>query len=349
MATSEQLEREAETTRAQIAATLDELRGRMTPGQMVDQLVDYARDSGGGEFFRNFGQQVVGNPIPVTLVGAGLAWLMMAGRRGPGRGDGAAGGYGTDDVAAGMSEAGRARRSAGQTAGEQTATNVANLADHAVRRAHDWAQQTRATTERFNARVGEAGTDLQDTMTAAGASVRDAAATAYDAASTAYDTAAERSRQGVDALGRSARAIGDNLAATGQSFWASLQEQPLVLAGLGLALGGLLGASLPASEVEDRLMGDASDAAKSEARSFAQEQVDKGRHVAEQAWSAAKPEIDKQVDQAASGSRGESEGETPPQAETGFGGEATLVPSDQTAQAEAVGNGDRGDTGSASR
>jgi len=85
MATSEQLEREAETTRAQIAATLDELRGRLTAGQMVDQIIDYTRDSGGGEFFRSFGRQVAGNPLPVTLVGAGLAWLMMAGRRGPAR------------------------------------------------------------------------------------------------------------------------------------------------------------------------------------------------------------------------------------------------------------------------
>src|SRR4051812_20537028 len=114
MTTSEQLEREAEATRAQIAATLDELRGRMTPGQVVDQLVDYARDSGGGEFVRNFGQQGVGNPIPVTLVGAGLAWLMMASRRGPARHDGAASGGSVDDVAEGMSEAGRARGGPGQ-------------------------------------------------------------------------------------------------------------------------------------------------------------------------------------------------------------------------------------------
>jgi hypothetical protein len=142
--------------------------------------------------------------------------------------------------------------------------------------------------------------------------------------------------------------MGDNLAATGQGLWGFLQEQPLVLAGLGLAIGGLLGASLPSSAAEDRLMGEPSDAAKNEARSFAQEQVDKGRHVAEQAWNAARPEIDKQFDQATSGSRGGSPGEPSPSAATGFGGEAPLVPSDQTTQAEAVGNGARSDTGPAS-
>ena len=197
-------------------------------------------------------------------------------------------GFGLDDVAEGMSEAGRARGGAAQPAGEQAAANVANLTEHAVRRAHEWARQTRGTAERLNQRVGEAGTDLQETMRA-GANVR-------DAASAAYDTAAETlaARRGRDRPGRP----GDERQPRRQPARACgefLQEQPLVLAGLGLAIGGLLGASLPSSEAEDRLMGEASDAAKSEARSFAQEQVDKGRHVAEQAWSAAKPEMDKAV------------------------------------------------------
>ena len=68
-----------------------------------------------------------------------------------------------------------------------------------------------------------------------------------------------------------------------------------MLAGIGLALGALLGGSLPSTETEDQLMGDVSDAAKREAKAFADEQVDKGKAVAEQAWNAAKPEIDAQL------------------------------------------------------
>src|SRR5919204_6782644 len=83
---SEQLRREAEQSRAQVAGTLEELRARITPGQVVDQLVDYAGDSGAGEFFRNLGRQAARNPIPVTLMGAGLAWLMLAGKSGPSAG-----------------------------------------------------------------------------------------------------------------------------------------------------------------------------------------------------------------------------------------------------------------------
>src|SRR3954462_3765625 len=81
MSTSEQLERETERERARISETLEELRARMTPGQVVDRLVDYANDSSGGMFFRNLRQQAVDNPVPVALVGAGLAWLAISGRR----------------------------------------------------------------------------------------------------------------------------------------------------------------------------------------------------------------------------------------------------------------------------
>jgi len=340
MATSEQLEREAEATRAQIAATLDELRGRMTAGQVVDQLVDYARDSGGGEFVRNFGHQVVGNPIPVTLVGAGLAWLMMAGRRGPARDGGwigGFGGFGVDDVAERMSEAGDGKapeagqglRDSARQAAQRTSANVADLSEHAVRRASEWGRQTRATADRLSQRAGEAGAGLQDTIADAGANVR-------DAASSAYDAAAERTRQGADAFSRNARMMRDNLASSGQSLLGFLQQQPLVLAGIGLAIGGLLGAALPSSEMEDQLMGDASDAAKSQAQSFAEEQVDKGKDVAQQAWDAVKPHGDEQGD-----AGGRTAGATPG---TGFGGEATLVPSDQTGQRETAGDGARRDT-----
>jgi hypothetical protein len=50
---SEQLERKAHQVRARLTETLEELRAGMTPGQVVDQLVDYAREGPAAEFFRN--------------------------------------------------------------------------------------------------------------------------------------------------------------------------------------------------------------------------------------------------------------------------------------------------------
>jgi hypothetical protein len=64
---SERLEYEAEQSRERFTAKLEELRAQITPGQLVDQFADYARESGGGEFVRNLGRQVRDNPLPVAL------------------------------------------------------------------------------------------------------------------------------------------------------------------------------------------------------------------------------------------------------------------------------------------
>ena len=78
---SEQFEREAEETRWQLAGTLEELRDRMTPGRVVDQVVDYTRGGPAAEFLRNLGREVRENPMPLILIGIGIAWLMVASSR----------------------------------------------------------------------------------------------------------------------------------------------------------------------------------------------------------------------------------------------------------------------------
>jgi Protein of unknown function (DUF3618) len=78
---SEELEREADQTRAQLSLALEDLRARITPGQVVDSIVDYARQSTGAEFLRNVGQEVREHPLPLVLIGIGIAWLLIASSR----------------------------------------------------------------------------------------------------------------------------------------------------------------------------------------------------------------------------------------------------------------------------
>ena len=56
MTSSAQLEREAEQARSQLAQAVEELRPRITPGHLMDQVVDYTKDTGSGEFVRNLGK-----------------------------------------------------------------------------------------------------------------------------------------------------------------------------------------------------------------------------------------------------------------------------------------------------
>ena len=80
---SEQLEREAETARTNLAADLDELRHRITPGQIADEVVDYARDTPVAEFARNLMRDLRENPLPLLLIGAGVAWSIFNSTRRP--------------------------------------------------------------------------------------------------------------------------------------------------------------------------------------------------------------------------------------------------------------------------
>ena len=53
----------------------------MSPGQVVDQLIDYAREGPAAEFGRNLAREVRENPLPLLLIGVGIAWLMVASSR----------------------------------------------------------------------------------------------------------------------------------------------------------------------------------------------------------------------------------------------------------------------------
>ena len=81
MTSSEQLEQQAEATRANIDQTLAELRARISPAHIVNQAADYANDKMNGDVIGTLGRQIADNPIPFMLMGAGLAWLLVAPRR----------------------------------------------------------------------------------------------------------------------------------------------------------------------------------------------------------------------------------------------------------------------------
>ncbi|MDG4895433.1 DUF3618 domain-containing protein [Mesorhizobium sp. WSM4976] len=99
-----ELEREAEATRARVVATADSIRDKMTPGQLFDEFTGLFRNGTGSDMLYNLKVQMRDNPLPLTVIGAGLAWLMLgsgaspasagadgATRRGPGLDHGAFG------------------------------------------------------------------------------------------------------------------------------------------------------------------------------------------------------------------------------------------------------------------
>jgi len=74
---SAQIEAEINAKRHRLADTIDQIQNRLSVGQLVDEALDYAKGSGGKDFLANLGRTVQNNPLPIALVGAGVAWLML--------------------------------------------------------------------------------------------------------------------------------------------------------------------------------------------------------------------------------------------------------------------------------
>src|ERR1700739_4374953 len=152
---SEQFEREAEETRWQLAGTFEELRDRMTPGRVVDQVLDYTRDGPAAEFLRNLGREVRENPMPLVLIGIGFAWLMLA-----------------------SSRTSRAASAADCVA--RAANDIRTATSAAINRTSEWGQQT--------------ATRLSDRASNAASTVSNKAAEVADRASELSDGVVEKAR-----------------------------------------------------------------------------------------------------------------------------------------------------------
>jgi len=190
---------------------------------------------GGNEFISNLGKQMTENPMPVTLIGAGLAWFLLA--------------------------------KDGGTISNQS-TNKA---------ARNGASYTRSAGNGIGEAAGTAANKIGDMASATADSVGGAAQAVGDAASSAY-------HQTADALGaatNSAIEVEERTVAAARSAIAFCQGQPLVLAGIGLALGAAMGAALPSTQLEDSLMGETSDEVKDSAKEMAVDQLAKAKTVGE--------------------------------------------------------------------
>lgn len=343
MTSLERLENETETSRVRVAELLDELRARVSPGALVDQVVDFAGNGAAGDFARTLGRQVRNNPMASVLIGAGLAWLMLGDRRS----NGSASSTWTTASAAAEStgETVRDMRDAVTGAGQRVMGRVGEVADAAGRasaavsdsahqagdaaistayRARDAAMDatTRArdtasdvasrvgnaasgATSRARDAVADATSSIASRARGVSSSVQAMAGSATDAyrdvAATASDRlhgAAERAR----GIGHSAADLG---ARAGSTMTHIVREQPLITAGVGLAIGALIGAALPSTEAERRALGETSDDVKARARQAAAEQVEKAKRVAEQTYEAAKEQAGHVAEQAVQSAKDE--------------------------------------------
>ena len=295
-----ELDRETQQQRERIEARIGEIKQRLSPGQLMDELLSYTKD-GGNRLVSNFGAQVSANPIPAALVGIGLAWLMASsGNAQPQPVTRDWRDYEDDYPYARLSSGGLRRTShmadaAGQWWREfqsDSGTRFRAASDSLGRRAGHFTDEAGKKFAGFIDDAGnrvrqfqdESGNMLDDTMNWARHSWQDTQRnvgqqlrSAGDAVSSAVDGA----RANASNVGGAVQSQADQLT---RQITTLFDQQPLVAGALAFAAGAALGATLPSTPQEDAIVGKQADEVKRQAGDAAGKAYAEGKRQVAQAY-----------------------------------------------------------------
>ena len=249
-----QAEREADAARASLEQSLDELRARLAPGRMIDETLAYVRRGSAGQFVKNFGRQVRSNPLPVGLVGAGLAWLMLA------------------------------RRNSSDRYASDLETRY-RTADDSFR---EFDLEAASTASSFGRKTSDAAARVGDAVSSA----KEGISGAYDSAADAATAATEGLRRGMHDARDRASDLGQRASDLGQKVKGGvttlMEEHPLLLGALGTQRSAQrLQAPSRRPALKTGSREKTSDNLKQQAKDTLSEQADKAMNVAERAYEGA--------------------------------------------------------------
>jgi len=262
MRESAQLQREAEAQRAGLSNTLGQLREGMTTSALSTELVGVLRDSS-LSVVKSLAESARTNPGAALLIGAGLTMMLT-------RTTGA-------DVMATATSALKTATTVGTDAATAAAGKVKSAAGTAADTAKSLAGQATDKVAGMATKAEKLALDtaasLTDQARGAADAVRGAAGEQVDHAKRLVEEGKERAEH----LNQDASKLA---ADTRQAVTKLFEEQPILVAAIGTALGALFGAALPVSQAERQVLGK-----------VGAEAIDKGRDVLETAKTAVGEQI----------------------------------------------------------
>jgi hypothetical protein len=148
--------------------------------------------------------------------------------------------------------------------------------------------QPQAAAKSMGGSIGDSVADAKDQgMQMAGSaadSVRGAAASAMSAGQRAAAAARDA---GIETV-RTVRETTSNLSdRAGKTLFETIEQNPLLVAGVGLAVGGLIASVLPRSEFEDDLIGETSNSVKRRGQAAASQGFEAARNTVGEAYEEA--------------------------------------------------------------
>lgn len=278
----EHIERELAATRARLDGTLDAMQQKLSPGELMSQTVAYFKDGSGMELSHDIGRKMRENPIPLALIGFGLGWLVLSGKRQPSANLNSTSGYSPARYR--LPDEGVPAYPAYQAAAYGDLATKAMEAGAGVSRHDDEADDSfRERVSAAKAAVLGLTREAGEAASAFGQRVEEAVTAARDS----FQRMSERAGVLASGAGQAAADMADDLFQSGRAGMRSVQDygqatlegasggaeyaiarardlstrtvsylhdRPLLLGALGVALGAGLGMLLPSSRYEQRML-----------------------------------------------------------------------------------------------
>lgn len=293
---SAQLEREVEEQRNRVEARLGEIKDRLSPGQLLDEALAYTKD-GGSHFASNLGHTVAANPLPATLLGVSLAWLMS--------GQGAAKPAHEQSYArtsgfmrepeypyariksSGLRRVGHMADEHGQWWSEFETGDGGRYRAKSNEKGHRLGHFMDETGKFFGGFIDEAGNRIQQFQDESGNVMDDATGWASHTWSDMQHGIAQQAqnlKHMGEQVGQSMQKQTDQLT---RQLGTLFEQQPLVAGALAFAAGAALAAALPHTREEDKLVGEVADNVRREAGKTAAELYEEGKEKVGEVYEEA--------------------------------------------------------------
>ena len=299
-----------EQLKASVAETASDIRHRISPDAIKAEVSDYIR-SRGEQLVNDVTSAARRNPMQAVAVGASIAYPMLkiaraipfpvlmvgAGLFLAGSKTGQAATQKASDMAADLSDemVRRAHDLSGQV--QDTASSARNYASDQYERISSavagGSSQVKGAANAAGASIASSSDKIKESAVAAGAAVSDRANSLKDdglriagsAASTVQNMASEAmvtarsaaslvTDTGMDAATTIRAKASDASDRAGKTIFQTIEQNPLLVGGVGLLVGGLIASALPRSDFEDELVGDTSSAAKRQIQAAASKGLD---------------------------------------------------------------------------
>lgn len=245
---TDRIEADINTTRHRLNDTLEALGSKLSPGQMLDEVLGLAQGQA-GHFAAKLGRQVVDNPMPTVLIATGVAWLMMN------KQSDRAEFVSSDDwhTERQFRSIEEARWRTPRMANESDAEYESRLHDaHAS--ALKLKQKAGEAVDAFKQRVSSVVSTIEDGASSVRHRMGDAAAAVGDSVGGAVVGAAGYAKHQGERLGRTAINASHKTA----DFYG---HNPIAFGAIALAIGALIGSTTPLSETERNALEGVADKA----------------------------------------------------------------------------------------